>query len=221
MDFSFLLSRYRFDPKTLEAKGFVNKEGVYSLQKSFADPNFYAIIRIGKDLFEIKVYETSFNEEYIPFTLKTTQSPLVAGMKEQVNDWVNELVTEANQGNEAQKKAMAYCRERLGPYEDHPFNEGAHPSTTVFRTSKGGKWYALFMEIKPEHLGFPGEEPLAIVNLKENPKKIPEVVDQKHVLPAYHMNKHYWIMMILDETLPEELMEELLTDSYNEVKAKK
>lgn len=221
MDFSFLLNRYHFDPKALEAKGFVHQAGVYSLRRSFADPNFYAIIRIGKDLFDIKVYETSFNEEYIPFTLKTTQSPLVAGMKDQVNDWVNELVREVNKGNKTLKKAMAFCREHLGPDEDHPFNEGTHPSTTVFRTAKSGKWYALFMEIKPEHLGFPGEERLSIVNLKENPKKIPEVVDRRHVLPAYHMNKHYWIMMILDETLPEELMEELLTDSYNEVKAKK
>jgi hypothetical protein len=59
MDFSFLLNRYHFDPKALEAKGFVHQAGVYSLRRSFADPNFYAIIRIGKDLFDIKVYETS------------------------------------------------------------------------------------------------------------------------------------------------------------------
>ena len=145
MDFSFLLSRYHFDPQALQEKGFKEKAGVFSLQKPFADPNFYAIIRIGKELFDIKVYETSFNEEYIPFTLKTTQSPLVAGMKEQVNDWVAELVRQASKGNDAKEKAMAYCREHLGPYEDHPFDEGTHPSTTVFRIAKKGKWYALFM----------------------------------------------------------------------------
>jgi len=221
MDFSYLLARYTFPQALLSQEGFQENEGIYSLKKTFSDSNFYGIIRIGDSLFDIKVYETSFDEEYIPFTLKTTQSPLVAGLKEQVNEWVNALIEKAEESNDMVKQTMAYCEQKSGLSPDHPFDEGSHPTSSVYRIAKAGKWFALFMRIKPASLGLEGEKTLEVVNLKEDPETMDKIVDHVHVFPAYHMNRKYWITLVLDSTLPLETMKALIDGSYHEVKAKK
>lgn len=35
-----------------------------------------------------------------------------------------------------------------------------------------------------------------------------------HITPGYHMNKHHWITVLLDASVPSDLLEELIVDSY-------
>ena len=44
-----------------------------------------------------------------------------------------------------------------------------------------------------------------------------ETVDNKAVFPAYHMNKKYWITVILSSDVPFEKITALLDESYAEV----
>ena len=53
-----------------------------------------------------------------------------------------------------------------------------------------------------------------IINLKIDDKKIPLLLTQKGFYPAYHMNKKYWITLILDETLNDEIIFQLITESH-------
>jgi predicted DNA-binding protein (MmcQ/YjbR family) len=221
MDFSYLLEHRHYEPERLRKAGFEERSGIFSLKRPFADPNFYGIIRIGEGLFEIKVYETSFDEEYIPFTLKTVQSPLVAGLREQVNDWINTLLSEDFDQNDAKEKLLAYAQEKYHSPADHPFDEKPYERSTVLRVKEGGKWYALFMGVPAKCLSFPDESDIQIVNLKESEKTIETAVDNLHVFPAYHMNKKYWVTLLLDPTMNLETAKALLDESYTLVSAKK
>jgi len=147
MDFSYLLSHHKLDPVLLEKAGFCKDNEVYTLRQYFADPNFYAIYRIGVSLFEVKVYETSFDEEYIPFALKSVGTSLVAGLREQVNEEVKRLLQTAFKQNDVKNRLFAYGQERHGSLPEHPFAEDPHVTAMVLRVKKAGKWYALFMSI--------------------------------------------------------------------------
>ena len=34
------------------------------------------------------------------------------------------------------------------------------------------------------------------------------------ILPAYHMNKEHWLSLLLDTTVPKEMVLELISDSF-------
>ena len=56
------------------------------------------------------------------------------------------------------------------------------------------------MKIRLKSLGFESEESVWAVNLKDadsSNSKIGTIVDNKTIFPAYHMNKKYWITVLL------------------------
>ena len=51
-----------------------------------------------------------------------------------------------------------------------------------------------------------------IINIKTN--RVEELLNKKGFYPAYHMNKKYWITIILDESLSDKEIMELISESY-------
>jgi predicted DNA-binding protein (MmcQ/YjbR family) len=97
-----------------------------------------------------------------------------------------------------------YCAKKSGSREDYPFG----PDTLVFKVLS--KMYALVGE---------DENPLRM-NLKCDPEQAP-VLRSMHdsILPGYHMNKEHWNTIVLDGTLPDELVFKLIDESYDLVAA--
>ena len=55
------------------------------------------------------------------------------------------------------------------------------------------------------------------VNLKCNPERAVELREQypNKIVAGYHMNKKHWNTVRIDGSLPDSLIEEWITDSYN------
>ena len=54
------------------------------------------------------------------------------------------------------------------------------------------------------------------VNLKCDPDRALELRDEYDaIIPGYHMNKRHWNTVYLDETLPPELVRDLIDHSYD------
>ncbi len=79
---------------------------------------------------------------------------------------------------------------------DKPWSDEGDFTSSVYRCPNG-KWFALVMQIKFKSLGFESDETVWAVNLKADAEKIPELTDKKSIFPAYHMNKKYWITVLL------------------------
>jgi predicted DNA-binding protein (MmcQ/YjbR family) len=93
-----------------------------------------------------------------------------------------------------------WCLEHAGAVEDFPFS----PDTSVFKV--GGKVFAISALDR---------EPLAV-----SVKCEPELAAQlRHTYPAirpgYHLNKRHWNTIVLDGTLPDQLVRDLVEDSYD------
>lgn len=89
------------------------------------------------------------------------------------------------------------------------------PNYAVLRHAVGGKWYAAVMDLTYRMLGLPGDDPVDVLNLKLDPALILILREQPGYLPAYHMNKTHWITLLLDGTIPEERVKELIEVSYD------
>ena len=93
-----------------------------------------------------------------------------------------------------------YCAQKPGSQETYPFG----PDTLVFKV--GGRMYALAgIDDHPVRL-----------NLKCDPDQAQVLrAMQESIIPGYHMNKEHWNTVILDGSLPAELIYQLIDDSYN------
>lgn len=96
-----------------------------------------------------------------------------------------------------------YCLSFLGAEETFPFG----PDTSVFKV--GGKMFALSRL---------GAESLRI-SLKCEPA-LAEALRASHdaVLPGYHLNKRHWNTVIVDGSLPDQMVRDMIEDSYDLVR---
>jgi predicted DNA-binding protein (MmcQ/YjbR family) len=94
----------------------------------------------------------------------------------------------------------AHCLSFPGSVETFPFG----PETSVFKVA--GKMFALSQLAQhPLRVSLKCEPPLA------------EQLREAHaaVLPGYHLNKRHWNTVIIDGSLPERMIKEMIEDSFD------
>ncbi|UII24162.1 MmcQ/YjbR family DNA-binding protein [Fulvivirga ligni] len=91
-----------------------------------------------------------------------------------------------------------YCISLKGVTEEFPFGE----ETLVFKVM--GKMFALT-----------DVDLFTSVNLKCDPEKAVQLREQHAAIqPGYHMNKNHWNTVLMDGTLSDKFVKELINDSY-------
>ncbi len=100
------------------------------------------------------------------------------------------------------EEAVRACLSLPGAYEDYPFDDG---NWSCMRHSANKKIFALIFE----------REGQIWMSVKNDPgwgdfwrREFSSIV------PAYHMNKLHWSSIILDGSVPEDVIEKILRDSY-------
>ena len=95
------------------------------------------------------------------------------------------------------------------------------PDYIVFRNKKNKKWFAIIMDIEKGKLGLDGEGKIDIIDLKCDPILIGSLLHNKGYLPAYHMSKKSWITILLDGSVSENELKDLIYLSYEIIEKKK
>lgn len=89
------------------------------------------------------------------------------------------------------------------------------PSYFIYRHANNRKWFALVGSVAWTSLGKNSNEQVEIINLKFGKNQALDFAEStEHVYPAYHMNKRNWITIVLDESLPDEMIFSLIKKSY-------
>lgn len=93
----------------------------------------------------------------------------------------------------------------------------------VFRHPGSNKWFGIIMDVRKKLLHVEGfddaENTEAVMNVKANPILIEDLLNEEAFLPAYHMNKKYWVSIRLG-LVSEEALRKLIDESWNLVKPK-
>ncbi len=102
-------------------------------------------------------------------------------------------------------------------YDTAPeFSWRSTPDCAVFRHADNKKWFALVMDVAANKLGLPGDALLPVVNLKiDDPMYRDILIRDPGIFPAYHMNKLHWITVLLDGTVAEQRVFELIDASFD------
>ena len=113
------------------------------------------------------------------------------------------------------EKLTRYIQDKYDVSPEYPWQK--YDSNAVFRHSNNKKWFALIMDVKKEKLGIQGNEIVSVINLKIADQNFRDMlVREEGIMPAYHMSKVHWITVLLDGTVPEKQVKELLEISYQD-----
>jgi predicted DNA-binding protein (MmcQ/YjbR family) len=94
----------------------------------------------------------------------------------------------------------AHCLSFSGSEETFPFG----PETSVFKVE--GKMFALSqLAQRPVRVSLKCEPPLAEQLRVTHPA----------ILPGYHLNKRHWNTVIIDGSLPTQMIKDMIEDSYD------
>ena len=111
------------------------------------------------------------------------------------------------------EKIEKYINENYDTLPEYPWEK--YPNFTTFKHKNNKKWFALIMDVPFEKLKINKEGTVSVLNLKNLPEMIGGLRKNKGILPAYHMNKEYWITILLDGTVPEQKIFDLIDISYD------
>ena len=115
-------------------------------------------------------------------------------------------------------KIEKYINEKFDCLQEHPWADD--PDSTTFKHSNNKKWFALIMKIPYNRLNINNDELVDVINLKNIPEIIGGLRKINGIFPAYHMNKEYWISVLLDGTVEIEQIQELIDLSYELTRTK-
>lgn len=105
-----------------------------------------------------------------------------------------------------------YVKKQYGTVPEYLWKES--PESAVLR-HKNGKWYAVLMQVEKSRLGLEGDTKVDILDVKCDADMVGLLTQTYGFLPGYHMNKKYWITMLLDGTVSEAKILDFLDMSYD------
>ncbi len=110
-------------------------------------------------------------------------------------------------------EVFAYIKKKYKTLPEYPWKK--YPDYAVFRHGDNNKWFALVMEVPGDKLELDTSSLIPVVNLKVDDLFFRDVlIRQEGIMPAYHMNKQQWITILLDGTVKEEQILNLIDASY-------
>ena len=101
------------------------------------------------------------------------------------------------------EEIIKYCLTLENTYKDCPFSDDFESVT--MKHCKNKKWFALLMNVNNK----------LYLNVKTDPNYSDILRNTyDYIIPAYHMNKEHWNTIIIDEKVDEDLVKELIEQSY-------
>ena len=213
-----LFNKYKVDKIKLKEYGFIEEKNILKYKKDIMDNRFTIIIEYEQKI-KGKIIEKEFNDEYTNFRRKEL-GEFNAKIK---NEFVNLLIDIRDKCftktvfNLDQTKRINELI--INKYNVNPeFLWEKYPSFAIYRKTK--KWFALVGNVPLNKIDKKSKltKEVEIINLKIKEDEKDILLNKKGYYEAYHMNKKNWITIILDDTLNDKEIEEMISNSYNNIK---
>lgn len=215
-----VFSRRRFNTKRLAEYGFVNMGPCFSLSREFMDGDFTAEIRVYENgTVNGRVVDNMIGEEYTPLRMPNYTGAFVGSVREAYEalllDIAEKCCSEVSFVSDQSNRIAALIYERYSAEPDFPWDEDGKNPAGVFRHADSSKWFGLVMNIDRRHLDEDaGDEKVDVINLKADENKTAALHRIKGIYPAYHMNHSKWISVVLDDTLDDRDVMDLVDESF-------
>lgn len=202
--------------------GFKKQRNKYIYEKLFLNDEFKAVVEIDKNGKVMgTVYDLENNDEFLPLRVEYQEGSFVG----KVRDEYIRILTDIREKCFSENYFLSPQSNRLAKrifikYGNKPeFLWEQSPNCGVFR-GPNNKWYGIIMDVNALKLGERVSKLVDVINIKLDKEKIQKLLEKTGFYPAYHMNKKSWITIVLDETLSDNEILDLIDESYSNVGTK-
>lgn len=210
-----IFKRYILNEDTLVPFGFIKDKDTYKYSQNIMNNKFKVKIYITKDNVIGKVFDLGSNEEYTNFRIEnfgsfsnTIREEYIAVLKCIRN---NCFVSKYFINDQANRIANLIAQN----FNCEPeFLWEKNPGFGVFRNAPSAKWFAVIMNIDRSKIDSKSKGEVEVINVKSD-ENTESYLKKKGIYPAYHMNKKSWVTIILNDTLRDEEILNIISVSYD------
>lgn len=194
----------KFDFEKLKEFGFSFENNTYVYTEDFLNSNFKAVI------------DNLSNEEYMPLRIESFDGDYVCSVRKAYKDILKRIAdiccTDVFFAVDQANRITKFIDETYGVKPDFPWKD----DNGVFRHLDNNKWFSLIMYVSLDALLKNGDNrKLNIINLKIDTSKRDELHKINGIYPAFHMNHKTWISVVLDDTICDDKIIELIQSSFD------
>lgn len=207
-----------FDKEKLLKFGFHEKNNqlIYSTKIVNGQFDLDICIKDKKEI-ETRLVDCSSKEEYTLHLVEGIEGKFVGEIREEyekvLNKIADECCTTAYFSSLQANRLTEWIKQK---YNDTPeFLWEKFPGYAVFRNQGTDKWYGLIANINASKLDKDKNGEIEVLDIKIDKEEIQNLLKLSGFYPAYHMNKKSWIAVVLDETVSDEKIKQLIDESHN------
>ena len=210
-----IFKSYQFNQEKARAYGFLESSGVWTYSCQILQGDFVMVVSITADNVCFQVFDRETGDLYPQVHMESMRGSFVASVREACLEILYQIRKACFEVQDficpQTKRIMTQVQEKYGNQLEYLWEKS--PDTAVLRHEGNQKWYAVLMKISWDKLEKGREGQVEAVNLKHD--QVADLLLNKGIYPAFHMNKRYWISVALDGTLSDSAILELIEKSWN------
>lgn len=210
-----IFKSYQFNKEKAHAYGFIENGEVWTNSRQILQGDFIMTVSITTDNVSFQVFDKETGDLYPQVHMESMRGSFVGSVREACLEILYQIRKACFDAQDficpQTKRIMAKVQEKYGNQLEYLWEKS--PDTAVLRHEGNQKWYAVFMRISWTKLDKGREGLVEAVNLKHD--QVAELLSHKGIYPAFHMNKRYWISLVLDDSLSDDEVLDLLEISWN------
>ena len=210
-----IFKSYQLNQEKAHDYSFVENSGVWTYSCQILQGDFVMTVSITADNVSFQVFDQETGDLYPQVHMESFKGSFVASVREACLEILYQIRKACFEVQDficpQTKRIMTQVQEKYGNQLEYLWEKS--PDTAVLRHEGNKKWYAVLMKISWDKLEKDREGLVEAVNLKNN--QVADLLSQKGIYPAFHMNKRYWISLTLDDSLSDDDVLDLLEISWN------
>ena len=210
-----IFKSYQFNKEKARDYGFVENGEVWNYSCQILQGDFSMTVSITPDNISFQVFDQETGDLYPQVHMESMRGSFVASIREACLEILYQIRKACFDVQDfifpQTKRIMAQVQKKYGNQLEYLWEKS--PDTAVLRHEGNQKWYAVLMRIPWDKLEKGREGLVEAVNLKHD--QVADLLSQKGIYPAFHMNKRYWISLALDDSLSDDEVLDLLETSWN------
>ena len=212
-------SHYLIQPEKLLFYGFEPDGKTLVYEKMLPEENFKICLRFDGDIMG-NILDLSTGEEYTNFRVESS-----TGFGAEVRQKFTALLEDIRDKCCRNQYFRSEQGRRINDYIFEKYHSVPEflwpniPSYAAFRRSGSKKRFAVIGSVprrKVDSASSSNRE-VEVINVKVDSAEIKEILSIGGYYSAFHMNKKYWVSIILDDTLSDEEIQERINDSFHNI----
>ena len=209
-----LFLRYVPIENALSSYGFAKRKDGFFFHTSVSCGDFELQILVCEKKVIAKLIDVAYGDEYARINEEGEVGGFVASLKEEIEKILIDLRDRCfKKVYFIHPQTNRICDSIIEKYRSLPeFLWDSDPDYGVFRNQATEKWFGIVMNIKWDRLVKGVEGMVEVINIKS--ENVPNLLTENSIYSAYHMNKQHWASIVLNDTLDDKIIMELIEKSY-------